>query len=167
MGKVYNINTVYDLATNYVLLCAVAGWFAAQFLKFFIKLVVTKKPDWERLTGAGGMPSSHSAMVCALALAVAKTDGTRSPVFAIAFMFACVVIYDAVGVRRAAGEHAKALNSMKAEQAKSEEDFEEEVEELVEFKEKLGHTPLEVLGGALLGILIPTFVEYIFAFFAK
>ena len=166
---------------NYILKVSVLSWLIAQILKTLFHLIATKKFDKERLVGAGGMPSSHSAMVCALTVAMARVEGIGSPLFALAFLFAAVVMYDAMGVRRAAGEQAKVLNRMIDAWEKSQEieelpeDADEEEldvaekmtllsllrskrnamkEDDVELKEYLGHTPLEVLGGALLGILI-------------
>ena len=117
-----------------------------------------------------GMPSAHSAFVCSITIAIAKKVGYSSPEFALALAFACVVMYDAMGVRRAAGEQAKVLNRMVLDlsnpnslfallgshpEKELDEDEDREQKELNEF---LGHTPLEVLGGALLGILIAMIV---------
>lgn len=144
------MSTIKEILTNHVLVCALCSWFLAQILKFTIKFAVSGKLDPERLIGAGGMPSSHSAMVCSTTIAVAKIEGPSSAIFALAFILACVVMYDAMGVRRAAGEHAKTLNKIMENENIENDDG----EELAELKEKLGHTPLEVLGGALLGILV-------------
>lgn len=148
-----NVHTIRSILSNYVLISAVLSWVIAQLIKTLITLVVTKKFSVERLFGAGGMPSAHSAMVCALTIAVSRRVGIASPEFAIAFILAGVVMYDAMGVRRAAGEQAKVLNRMMDTWDKDEAD-ELEQESDKELKEVLGHTPLEVLGGALLGILI-------------
>ena len=147
------MHTIRSILSNYVLISAVLSWVIAQLIKTLITLVVTKKFSVERLFGAGGMPSAHSAMVCALTIAVSRRVGIASPEFAIAFILAGVVMYDAMGVRRAAGEQAKVLNRMMDTWDKDEAD-ELEQESDKELKEVLGHTPLEVLGGALLGILI-------------
>ncbi len=140
MGPLRNI--VY----NYVLMTALISWFSAQVLKTIIYFIVNRKFDAQRLVGAGGMPSSHSALVCATAIAVARKVGLGSVEFAIAFILAMIVMYDATGVRRAAGEHAKELNKMRKYIDEDEEDSEP-------LKEFLGHTPFEVLGGALLGMI--------------
>ncbi|HCC35594.1 MAG TPA: acid phosphatase, partial [Ruminococcaceae bacterium] len=105
--------TLQNMIYNSILNTAVLSWVAAQLLKFVFTLVFTGKADKERLLGAGGMPSSHSAMVCSLAIAVARSEGLRSAAFAISFVFACVVMYDAMGVRRQAGEQAKIINKMR------------------------------------------------------
>jgi acid phosphatase family membrane protein YuiD len=141
-----------SLIHNYVLICAVAGWFSAQLLKVMYVLIRTHKFVPERMFGPGGMPSSHSACVTALTIATCRADGFGSTTFAIAFALACVVMYDATGVRRQAGEHAKALNMVMDRidnMYDDDTDFDNE-----DLKEVLGHTPLEVLAGALLGILI-------------
>ncbi len=95
------------------------------------------------------MPSSHSSTVCALATSVARTSGLQSPVFAVAFLLAFVVMYDAMGVRRAAGEQAKVINKIAELQEEKNEDF-----FVKELKELIGHTPIEVIAGAALGIFI-------------
>ncbi len=135
-----------DLFSNYILLSAVAAWLTAQICKFLIVLLVTGKVRAERLFGAGGMPSAHTAMVCSMTVAAARTVGVASPIFAICFILACIVMYDAMGVRRQAGKHAQAINKIVREEDEEQFDL---------LKEELGHTPLEVLGGALLGILVP------------
>lgn len=137
------------LLGNTVLMAAVLSWFLAQVIKTALTLIRTRKFVPERLFGAGGMPSAHTAMVCSLLLCIGHTAGIESPIFALALCFAGVVIYDAMGVRRAAGEQAKVINRMV-------DIMEQEGTEITEkdLKEYLGHTPLEVLGGMLLGILV-------------
>lgn len=151
-----------ELSYNYVLFVAVLSWCSAQVIKTIIHLVKNKKFSVERLTGAGGMPSGHSAMVCSLTIAMSRTAGAASPEFALAFILALVVMYDAMGVRRAAGQHAKEINKMRRQIDELEEledlDEADENEEPKALKEYLGHTPLEVLAGALLGILIAMIV---------
>lgn len=138
------------LLHNYVLNCAVLAWFSAQIIKTLLVLVTTKRFVPERIFGPGGMPSAHSASVCALAIATCKMNGFSSVEFAITFMLACIVMYDATSVRRQAGEHAKAINKV----VDRIEDDDDDSLDINELKEVLGHTPLEVLAGALLGILI-------------
>ena len=159
------MKTISNLFTNYVLICALTGWFSAQFLKAVFVYFRTNKFEPERLIGSGGMPSSHSAMVCAMTIAIARVEpkGMNSPVFAVAFIFACVVMYDAMGVRRSAGEQAKAINKVfDSMEIDNENDDEFETEDIQEVKVRLGHTPLEVLGGALLGILITIFYSFFY-----
>ncbi len=146
------------LLSNYVLITALIGWGSAQVLKTVIAAITTGKFDWGRMVGDGGMPSCHSACVCALALAVSRKLGFASPEFGIAFILAVIVINDAMGVRRAAGEHAKVLNKMIEKEQKTDFDYFADEEDPKELKEFLGHTPLEVLCGALLGIIVAMIV---------
>lgn len=159
---------------NYVINVGFVAWFLAQLLKTLLTYFTTKKLQLERMVGAGGMPSSHSSLVCALTIAMAKSVGLSSPVFALTLAFAAIVMYDAMGVRRAAGEHAKVLNKMRfdfrdlnkdlgalfnsigAQMADDDAREPEEENDDKALKEYIGHTPLEVLGGALLGILVAT-----------
>lgn len=136
---------------NTIFLSAASGWMAAQILKTLIHMFFTKKFIAERLIGSGGMPSSHSATVCALSTASCITYGAGSFEFAISLILALIVMYDAMGVRRETGIQAKLLNEMMAifaEMGRKELTPDEKLKEFV------GHTPLQVLGGALLGILI-------------
>lgn len=130
---------------NSVLLCAILAWVVAQCLKVLWILFREHKLDLKRILGAGGMPSSHSAFVSAMATAVGLTEGFQTAVFAIAFVLAFIVMYDASGVRKAAGEQAKVLNTMQ-------EQLSEDAP--VYLKELLGHTRIEVIVGCLLGIAI-------------
>jgi len=143
------MNNIIDMFTNYVLWCAALGWITAQVLKVVITFILRHKLDLRLLFASGGMPSSHSATVCALATAVGKVSGFGSVDFAIAFVFAFVVMYDASGVRRAAGEHAKVINKL----VKSIEHG-DKLGVQKELKELIGHTPLEVMAGAVLGVII-------------
>ncbi len=137
------------LTGNKLLIAALVGWFIAQSLKVLICLIQYKKFDVHRLVGTGGMPSSHSAFVTSLATSAANHYGLDSPIFAISVVLAFVVMYDAAGVRRAAGEQAKIINYMMEHWAETTPDrFQKELKEL------LGHTPVEVFAGALLGILV-------------
>ena len=150
---------IKEFFENKVLFAAALAWLCAQVAKLILTLVLTRKFNPERLWGAGGMPSAHSAMVCALTVAIARFDGVNSAIFALAVMFAFVTMYDAMGVRREAGEHAKLLNKylnqIEAKNADTNGDGipEKEMNE-IDLKEFIGHTPLEVLGGVLLGILV-------------
>ena len=144
------MHTLRELFSNYVLMVPVLSWMTAQIIKFLVTFITTKEFVPERLFGAGGMPSSHSAMVTSLVIATGKVSGAGSVAFAVAVVLACIVIYDAMGVRRAAGEQAKAINKVM-----SRLDIDDEEEQGKELKEVLGHTPFEVLGGVLLGIVMP------------
>lgn len=140
---------VYHLLRNTPLMAAVLSWFCAQGIKTLLTLIQTKKFVAERIFGAGGMPSAHSAMVCSLTICIAHRCGISSPELAITICFAAVVLYDAMGVRRAAGEQAKVINRMVDIMEKEGSEITEK-----ELKEFLGHTPIEVLAGLLLGIII-------------
>ena len=146
----------YKFEYNYVLLTAVVSGFSAQIIKTIIHLIRYRTFNPERLFGAGGMPSSHSALVCSATLAVSRKFGTNSVEFALMFILAVVVMYDAMGVRRAAGLHAKEINRINKTIEESANDNKQD--DYKELKEYLGHTPFEVLGGALLGILISMIV---------
>ncbi len=149
------------LEYNYVLTTAVVSWCTAQVIKTLLHLLKTKTFNAERLFGSGGMPSSHSALVCSATIALCRKCGEGSPEFALMFILAVIVMYDAMGVRRAAGLHARELNKMNKLFVIKEIFTADEVErdnKKKELKEFLGHTPFEVLGGALLGILIAMIV---------
>ncbi len=145
------MSIVRDFFNNYVLICSLLSWATAQVSKFILNYVIDGRLRFERLTGAGGMPSAHSATVTALTISCARFCGTGSTEFAIAVVLAAIVIYDAMGVRHEAGEHAKVINQI----LKKSSDDDDDDPETKELKEMLGHTPLEVVGGVLLGILIP------------
>ncbi|MCI5837231.1 MAG: divergent PAP2 family protein [Veillonellaceae bacterium] len=136
---------IRDLSANVVLLAALTAWFIAQLLKVFFVLIKEGYFDLERMVGSGGMPSSHSALVVALCCSIGIYHGISSHLFALSFFFACIVMYDAAGVRRAAGKQARFLNEL-IEEILTGHKFND-----TKFKELLGHTPLEVLAGALLG----------------
>jgi len=128
------------------------AWVTAQVLKLIIVLITQKRLDFYRLVGAGGMPSAHSALVVALASSVCRFCGYASPEFALSACLALIVMYDASSVRRAAGEQAKILNYMMDHWNKtSPELFTKELKEL------LGHTPVEVFAGGLLGLIFGIF----------
>ena len=122
-------------------------WFGIQVFKLVYDLVKTKKFNFKRIMGAGGMPSSHSAVVTSLTTLVGKDIGVNSPVFAIALIFSFVVMYDACGVRRAAGKQAKVLNDIVNTPGLSNIQVQEKLQEA------LGHTPVQVFVGALIGII--------------
>ncbi len=137
------------LVKNPTFVAAVMGWFVAQVLKMVIHFLVTKEFVWERMIGSGGMPSSHSATVCALATATGIQYGSGSFEFAIAVIMAIIVMHDASGVRRETGIQARVLNEMMA--LFREMGTKMSVED--KLKEFVGHTPLQVWIGALLGII--------------
>lgn len=133
---------------NTVFWNAFTAWAVAQVLKGFFSYYRYKRLDIRRFVGAGGMPSSHSAFVSALATGVGQTEGWASPVTALAVVFALIVMYDAAGVRLAASKQAITLNKI-IDELFAEGEFKQE-----RLKELLGHTPFEVIIGALLGISI-------------
>ncbi len=135
------------------------SWVTAQTLKILFYYFIHRNFSWERLFGAGGMPSSHSALVSSTCVAIYKQCGADSVIFGLSVVLAGIVMYDAMGVRRAAGEQAKVINKivinpMKKEQEKLDELDDNEHIAIKTLKEFLGHTPLEVFGGALLGLVI-------------
>lgn len=138
-----------NITSNYILNVSVAAWATAQILKTILNYFATKKLNLERLVGSGGMPSAHSATVTALTTATFKYCGFSSPLFRITFIFAAVVMYDAMGVRRAAGDQAKVLNELTDVFTMDERFIDSK-----KLKELVGHTPIEVIGGAITGFII-------------
>ena len=133
--------------SNACLWIPIITWFVVQTIKVIVEISKNKKIDIRRWWGSGGMPSSHSAFVCSLATAIGLTEGLDSAVFAMSIAFASVVMYDASGVRRAAGKQAKILNQLIESEGKN-INVQEKLIEL------LGHTPLEVYVGAVIGIFL-------------
>lgn len=140
-----------DIIRNPVLISSLVASFLAQILKLPLEYLRTKEWDWSLMLSTGGMPSSHSAMVTAAAAGIGHYMGFDTPAFGLAFAVAAVVIYDATNIRRQAGFHAQQINRLINEliQGKT-----KPLEEYQELKEVLGHSPLEALGGIILGILI-------------
>ena len=136
-----------NFITNKYILVPIILWFGIQLFKLIYDLCTTKKFNFKRILGAGGMPSSHSAVVTSLATLIGKNIGVDSPIFALALIFAFVVMYDACGVRRAAGKQAKVLNDIVNTPGLS------SIEVKGKLQEALGHTPLQVFVGALIGIV--------------
>ena len=142
-------NAVNFLTGNLVLNLSILAWALAQIIKFVVTLVTKRKLDWRHILSSGGMPSSHSAFVCACAAAMGYMFGWASPEFTVAAVVAIVVMYDASNVRRAAGEQAKILNYIM--------DHWTEMKPALfgkELKEFLGHTPFQVFMGGLLGVAV-------------
>lgn len=142
------MDVLIQIFTNKYIYIPLLTWFFIQLFKVIWDLVENKKFNFKRILGAGGMPSSHSAVVMALATLVGKNVGFDSPVFALAVIFAFVVMYDAAGVRRAAGKQAKLLNKLVETPGLTGVQV---TEKLVEV---LGHTPLQVFVGAIIGIIV-------------
>lgn len=123
-------------------------WFFIQLYKVIYDLITTKKFNFKRIMGAGGMPSSHSAVVTGLATLVGKNQGVDTPIFAVSLILALVVMYDACGIRRAAGKQATLLNKIIETPGLTGVQVSERLVEV------LGHTPVQVLVGALIGIIV-------------
>lgn len=140
---------------NPIMLAGFLGWASAQLLKFILFFFQNSDFKVERLYGSGGMPSSHSALVCAATIAAGRADGWESSTFAVLCVLSVIVMYDAAGVRRAAGMHAKELNQIRLRLFTQEGKTETKIKEL---KELLGHTPLQVFCGAVLGIVMGALV---------
>ena len=137
-----------QLAGNRVLLAALIAWSLAQVIKVPLNYVLHREWDWALLLSTGGMPSSHSALVIGACIASGLVQGFDSPVFAVSFVLAMIVVYDATGVRRHAGDQARVINLMIDELLTGHPLAEKEL------KEVLGHTPREVLAGIILGVVI-------------
>ena len=125
-----------------------ATWFFIQLFKLIYDLVTTKKFNFKRILGAGGMPSSHSAVVVALCTMIGKNYGVDSAIFGLSVVFAFVVMYDAAGVRRAAGKQAKLLNKIVQTPGLTNVQVTEKLQEV------LGHTPTQVFVGAFIGLIV-------------
>ena len=139
-----------DLLNNEVLLIALCTWAIAQVLKVVVILVQEKRLAWNYFFTSGGMPSAHSATVCALATSLAMIDGMDSIGFSISAVLAVVVMYDAAGVRQSVGQHSAILNLIVKELSKKVTKLEREKD----FREFIGHTPFQVIMGALLGVCV-------------
>jgi acid phosphatase family membrane protein YuiD len=141
-----------ELLQNKILICVAIAWGIAQFSKPFIQYLRTREWAWSWFFSAGGMPSTHSAIIVAATVAIGMQVGFASPEFALGVAVSMVVLYDAAGVRRQAGEHARVINAIIDDLAHGHPLKEENLKEL------LGHTPGEVIVGTLLGIIISVLV---------
>lgn len=142
------MNIFSQIISNKCIVVPFILWFSIQVYKVIVDLVKNKKLNVKRIMGAGGMPSSHSATVTSLATIIGRTEGIDSPIFALASIFAFVVMYDAAGVRRAAGKQASLLNKIIETPGLTGVQVSERLVEV------LGHTPFQVFVGALLGIIV-------------
>lgn len=141
------------LQWNFVLVTALLASISAQLIKVILNLIIVGHFVPERVWGAGGMPSSHSATVCAMLVATGRYCGTDSSLFAVAVVVSIIVMYDAMGVRRETGEQAKVLNQMLNEwMDEGAQNFPWLADKRL--KEMVGHTPIQVLAGAILGVLV-------------
>lgn len=145
------------LISNQVLIAGVFGWFSAQTIKTILYAIVNKKLDLTRFIGDGGMPSAHSATVACMAVSAAIVEGVDSPVFAVAFVLCAITMRDAVGVRRETGKQSQVLNQLV--------DIFDPANELLpeqRLKEFVGHTPLQVIFGCLLGCVMAFVLDMLY-----
>ncbi len=146
------------IVNNQVVIIPALAWFIAQLIKVIISKVHDKRTDWSLIFAMGGMPSAHATLVSALVTTVGVVEGTNSTYFAITLCLAAIVIYDAAGVRQTVSRHSVIINRILDELLKGNPTFEHRLRELI------GHTKIEVLAGAILGIcvaLVATrFLEY-------
>lgn len=143
------------LWANRILMAAVIGWASAQLLKTLLHVLVYREWRADRLWGCGGMPSSHAATVCALTVSALLKYGVASPVFALCFILAAVVLTDARGVRLETGKQATVIKALSAILSKTHKG---EIPD-VELKELVGHTPLQVLVGGIMGVIVGLLVH--------
>ena len=137
-----------QLPKNKFLIVPVLTWFCIQVFKVVWDLVTTKKFNFKRILGAGGMPSSHTAIVVSLSVLIGREYGFDSAIFALSMIFSFIVMYDAAGVRRAAGKQARLLNKIVENPGLSDIEVQERLVEV------LGHTPMQVIVGAIIGIIV-------------
>ncbi len=142
------MKTFIEIITNFPLIASISAMIIAQAFKIIYYFIIDKKLDWHHLFESGGMPSSHAALASSLAMSIGLKDGWSSTQFAIGVAFAAIVMYDAVGVRRATGKQSLILNRIIEDLYKSGRIGNERLHEFT------GHTPLEVTVGLFLGILV-------------
>lgn len=142
------MDTIGEVFSNKYIYLPLLIWFCIQLSKLIVDIIKTKKFNFKRILGAGGMPSSHSAVVCCLAMLIGKEYGFGSGIFGLSWIFACVVMYDAAGIRRAAGKQAKLLNKIIETPGLTSLQVQERLVEV------LGHTPVQVFVGAIIGVVI-------------
>lgn len=135
-----------DIFANRILIIGLIAWSLAQVIKIPVEYVIHKKWDWTLPLRAGGMPSSHSALIASITHAIGLYVGFASALYALSFVIAMIVIYDATGIRRQAGKHAEIINTIISDLAHGHPLRQEQLREV------LGHTPLEALAGMLLGL---------------
>ena len=138
----------YEILQNYAFWIALAAWFTAQVLKILFEFLRSRKVRLGLLMSSGGMPSSHAAISAAVTTSIGLKEGFDSPLFALGAIVTMVVMYDASGVRRAAGKHAKVINDLLAHIENSGVNLDKKL------KEMLGHTPIEVMAGGILGVTL-------------
>ena len=145
---------IYEiLSFNRILTVSLLAWFVAQVLKTLINFILLGKFQLERMWGDGGMPSAHSATVCAMAIVTGRSAGVSSPIFAVACVVAIITMHDAMGVRHETGEQAKVLNQMIDQWIEVSEKNAPFLQNM-HLKEMVGHTPLQVVAGFLVGLMV-------------
>ncbi|HNW86803.1 MAG TPA: divergent PAP2 family protein [Candidatus Limiplasma sp.] len=142
------MHNIDGILVNHVVLCSLCAWFIAQAMKIPLYYRVEHRWDWGRFVGSGGMPSSHTAMVIALSISVGVLNGFDTALFGICFVLSTIVMYDATGVRREAGTQATVINQILKDVLINGKRISDE-----ELKELVGHTPFEVLGGVIVGLV--------------
>lgn len=146
------MDVLADFVQNKYIYVPFLLWLSIQFYKVIYELITTKKFNFKRIVGAGGMPSSHTAIVTSLTTLIGKYQGVDTPIFAVSLIFSLVVMYDACGVRRAAGKQAAILNKIVQTPGITGLQVTEKLVEL------LGHTPIQVFVGAFIGIVVGVLV---------
>ena len=146
------MNFITEFFSNKIISATLISWLIAQIIKTILVIITSKTIDFTRLVGSGGMPSSHSALVSTLVIMTGRVEGVTSSAFAISFALAMIVMYDAANVRKEAGEHARIINILIEEWVEK-----ENLKMDKDLKELLGHTPFEIIIGAILGCLIGGF----------
>lgn len=150
------MNIIIQIISNKPLVIAATSWIVAGIIKTIIDFIINKRFSITRIFGAGGMPSSHTSTVVALAIAVGYYGGLDSTSFALALIFMIIVIHDAIGVRLETGKQAKVLNTMMFESdAFKDLDFEKKL------KEYVGHTPSQAFVGAIVGVIVSIFMIFV------
>jgi len=147
------MSVIKEIFSNTIFISAIVGWSLAQFIKIFLGVVREKKFNFKWLIETGGLPSAHASGMCALATSVGLEEGFSSPIFAISLVLALITMFDAQTVRRSVGEQAEILNKMLDDLYWKRKIGEDKI------KEFWGHTPLEVLIGAIMGVLIGLIVS--------
>ena len=140
---------ISEFANNQIMLCALLAWFIAQVLKIPTCLITEKRLDWKRILGSGGMPSSHTSFVVSLTIMVGAVEGFGSALFAVSFTLAAIVMYDATGVRRETGTQAVVINEILRKVLIEGKPISED-----NLKELVGHKPVEVAAGFILGMIV-------------
>ena len=148
MEVIHNI-----LTWNEILTVSILGWLTAQLIKTAISSILTGKLQLERMVGDGGMPSAHSATVCAMVVATGRLEGVHSSLFAVACVVATITMHDAMGVRHETGEQAKVLNNI-IEMWLEENESRSPFLQTMHLKEMVGHTPLQVYAGLIVGAAV-------------